>query len=173
MPFNPLAAEPIFLSLWICQHLHHAYISGFHSAPKGLTLWSACQQLLGSYIISIDNASIFRLDDIQHILLHHSSLDHSPTTLVVTVAPECTSDFDDHPPPLHLQLHDICHIAALQSLDGVGTPGNAQLSLPSHLHTTLDAFKADLHDINMAQLVYLQHAGMMEEDHSSALLINS
>jgi len=87
--------------------------------------------------------------------------------LVVTVAPECTSKFDDCPPPLHLRLHDICHIAALQLLDGVGMPINDQQSLHSHLHTALDAFEVDLYDVDMAQLVHrLQHSGMMEEERS-------
>ena len=166
MPFDSLAAEPLFLSFWICQRLHHAYISDFHLAPTDMTLQLACRQMLGSYVISIDNISVFGLDDIQHVLLQHSSLDHPPATLVVTVALECTSEFDDHPPPLHLQLHDLHHIAALQLLDGVGMPINVQLSLYSHVCTALDAFEADLHDVNMVQLVHLQHAGMTEEERS-------
>ncbi len=90
--------------------------------------------------------------------------------MVVTVAPECTSDFDNHPPPLHHWLHNLHHIAALQLLDRVGMAINAQLSLPGHLHTALNAFEANLHDINMAQLVHhLQHAGMTEEERSQAL----
>jgi len=95
--------------------------------------------------------------------------------LIVTVAPECTSNFDDQPPPLHLRLHDLHHIAALQSLDKVGIPVDAQVS--SNLKIVLfDTFKADLHDIDMAQLVHcLQHAGMTEQkkDHSSILLIDN
>jgi len=46
-------------------------------------------------------------------------------------------------------------------------PIDAQLPLLGHLHTALNAFKADLHDIDMVQLVHhLQHAGMMEEERS-------
>ncbi len=166
-PFDPLTAEHLFLSFWICQCLCHAYNSDFHLAPTDMTLWLAHQQLLGSYITSLDNTSVFGLDDIQHVLLQHSSLDHPLATLVVTVALEHISEFDDHPPPLHLWLHDLHHIAALQLLDGVGMPINVQLSLYSHVCTALDAFEADLHDVNMAQLPHhLQHAGMMEEERS-------
>jgi len=162
-----MAAESLFLSFRLCQRLRHVYISDFHLAPTGLTLQSARWQLLGSYVISIDHTSIFGLDDIQHLLLQYSSQDHPPTTLVVTVAPEHASDFDNRPPPLHLCLHDLCHIAALQLLDRVGMLIDAQLSLPGHLCAALDAFKADLHDIDMAQLVHrLQHAGMTEEERS-------
>jgi len=69
MPFDPLAVEPIFLSFWICQHLHCAYISDFHSAPTDMTLWLAHGQLLGSYVTSIDNVLVFGLEDIQCVLL--------------------------------------------------------------------------------------------------------
>jgi len=103
-----------------------------------MTLWSARHQLLGSYVTSIDNVLVFGLDDIQHVLLQHSSLDHPPATLVVTVALEHTSKFDNCPPPLHLWLHDLCHITALQLLDGVGMPINDQQSLHTHLCTALD-----------------------------------
>jgi len=74
--------------------------------------------------------------------------------LLVTVAPERVSDFDDRPPPLHLWLHDLCHIAALQSLDGVGMPIDIEPSSSGHLRMILNAFKADLHDIDMAQFVH-------------------
>jgi len=72
-----------------------------------MTLWLARRQLLGSYVTSIDSKSVFGLDDIQRVLLQYSSLDHPPATLIVTVAPERASDFDDRPPPLHLWLHDL------------------------------------------------------------------
>jgi len=167
MPFDPMAAESLFLSFRLCQRLRRVYISDFHLAPTGLTLRSARRQLLGSYVISIDDTPIFGIDDIQRLLLRYSSQDHPPATLLVTVAPERASDFDDRPPPLHLRLHDLRHIAALQSLDGVGMPINVEPSSSGHLRTVLNAFKADLHGINMVQFVHrLQHAGMTEEERS-------
>jgi len=154
MPFDPMAAESLFLSFRLCQRLRRVYISDFHLAPTELTLRSARRQLLGSYVISIDDTPIFRIDDIQRLLLRYSSQDHPPATLLVTVAPERASDFDDRPPPLHLRLHDLRHIAALQSLDGVGTPIDVEPSSSGHLRMVLNAFKADLHDIDMAQFVH-------------------
>jgi len=72
-------------------------------------------------------------------------------------------------------LHDLHHIVALQSLDKVGIPVDAQVSSDLQI-VLLYTFKADLHDIDMAQLVHcLQHAGMTEQkkDHSGILLIDN
>jgi len=114
------------------------------------------------YVVSINNAPIFSLDDLHCALLHHSSLDHPPTTLEITVAPECTSTFGDQLPPLHLRLHDLHHIAALQSLDRV-----VCLSMILYLHLAVYALLLITSKINMAQLVHqLQHTGMTEEERS-------
>jgi len=132
---------------------------------SGFTLCSARHQLIGSYVVSINNTPIFSLDDIHHVLLQYSSSDHSPTTLEAMVAPECASNFDDQSQPLHLCLHDVCHIAALQSLDGEGMPVTAQISSSNTPWTTIDTFKAGLSNIDMTRLVHhLQHAGMIEEE---------
>ncbi len=139
------------------------YVSDFHLVPSGFTLCLAQCQLIGSYVVSINNTPIYSLDDIHCALLQHSSLDHSPTTLEV---PKCASSFDDwSQESLHLHLHDVCHIAALQSLDREGMPVNAQILPSNTLWTTIDIFKAGLFNINMAQFVHCQkHAGMMEEE---------
>jgi len=110
MPFDPLAAEPISLSFCICQCLHHAYISDFHLAPTGFTLHSAHWQLLGSYVVSINNASVFRLNDIQHILLQHSTLDHPPTTLLMLLLNVLQILKSVH----HLCIYDCMTFAILQ-----------------------------------------------------------
>jgi len=42
----------------------------------------------------------------------------------IVLVPAHSSDFDDRAPPLHLHLHDLCRIHALQSIAREGTACN-------------------------------------------------
>jgi len=45
-----------------------AYLVDIHHQPIGFSLWSARQQLLGSYFVSINNVLIFTTADIKQLL---------------------------------------------------------------------------------------------------------
>jgi hypothetical protein len=56
---------------------------------------------------------------------------HAPlTTAELVLAPERKTDHDGHPGPLHLQLADLHHVCALQSLAGEGDVCNN--AAPAH-----------------------------------------
>jgi len=110
------AEHPFSLSFCSCNHMRCAYLADIHQQPIGFSLRSAWRQLLGSYVVSINNTPIFTTADIDQLLSSLQRLDSIPTTVELVLAPDRSSAFDNHPPPLHLHLHDLHHIHALQSM---------------------------------------------------------
>jgi len=69
---------------------------------------------LGSYIVSISDISLFSITDVDtaHQLIWAPN-QTQPMNITVVLAPECHSNFDDHPSPTQLCLHDLYCIATL------------------------------------------------------------
>jgi len=125
---------PFGIEVSTCAHLCHAYISSFSPPPLGYTLHAAHQKFLDSYVISINNQSMFSTSDIDTIHTHLQSNGHqNPTTLTMVLVPEWQSSFDNHPLPTQLQVHDLWHISALQLLMMEGTTVQINQSLSNHL----------------------------------------
>jgi len=132
----PFAAEDLFpfgIDVASCLHLHRAYITSFLWAPLGRTLRVVCRSFLGSYIISITDIPVFNVGDLSVVLQHLCSLDSFPPhSVVLILAPEWHSSFDDCPSSVHLRLHDLCHLSALRSITGEGLTMTAFVAALSH-----------------------------------------
>ena len=80
--------------------------------------------------------------DIDAILERLHQLPQAPATVCIKLAPEHCSH--SSPVPLHLRLHDLCHISALQSVAGEGM--------------TCDKFCHAVHE----QATHLKHSDMSD-----------
>jgi len=75
-----------------------------------------CCMLLGLYVISIFDQPVFSPNDLMTIHTFIQLQQTLPTVILIVLAPECRSSFDDHPTPTQLCVHDLCHGSALPSL---------------------------------------------------------
>ena len=120
----------------------------------------------------MNNVPIFTTVDIECLLSSLRQLATVPTTIEIVLAPDRSSVFDDHAPSLHLCLHDLRHIHALQLIAREGTASNIDdipfdevppVSSPHVLDRTLES---SLCDVDMACLVYhLQNSDMTDAEH--------
>jgi len=163
--------QPLSLSFRSCDHMKHAYLADIYRPPIGFSIRSAWHLLLGSYIVSLNNVPVFMLDDIQHLLSSLQVSEHVPATIEVVLAPDCSSLFDDRAPPLHLCLHDLHHVHALQSIAREGIACGItdilfnELPPPASLCSLIKSMEASFCDIDMACMVYrLQTSGMTDEE---------
>jgi len=154
-----------------CDSMKCAYLADIYRPPIGFSIRSAQRLLLGSYIVSLNNVPVFTLDDIQHLLSLLQLSEHVPATIEVVLAPDCSSLFDDRAPPLHLRLHDLCCLHALQSVAGEGIAcGITDIPFdesppPASLCSLIKSMEASFCDTNMARMVYrLQTSGMTDEE---------
>ena len=172
MPLDLSAEDPLSLSFRSCHRLKRAYLADIHCRPIGLTLQLARRTLLGSYVVSVNGTPVFAVTDISKLL---SSLQDTtepvPSTLEVVLAPARSSSFDDRTPLLHLRLHDLRHIHALQLVAGEDVPCNVtdapfDETLACKVHTSVRSLEASLCDIDMACAVVhcLQTSGMTDEE---------
>ena len=117
-------------NLWICQtdmyfdpldfHPFGVEVKTFTHKPVGYTLWNTQHLYYGSYHVSISDHPVFLLSDIDTTVLHLCSWNDFPLYLVSLTAPNCQSSFDDCPAPMHICLHVLCCLSALQSLLVIG-----------------------------------------------------
>ncbi len=116
----PFAAEDLFpfgIDVASCSRLHCAYVTFFLRAPLDCPLGVVHCSLLGSYVISIADIPVSNVGDLSVILQCLCSLDSFPShSVVLVLAPEWQSSFDDCPSSVHLQLHDLHHLSALWSI---------------------------------------------------------
>jgi len=108
--------------------------------------------------------------DIDCLLSSLRCSDNVPVTIEIVLAPARSSDFDDRAPPLHLCLHDLCCIHALQLIAREGTASNIndipfdEVPPVSSPHVLDKALESSLCDVDMACLVYhLQNSDMTDE----------
>jgi len=138
--YDPNDPFPFGFRPSICNRLRRAYITDFTRPPVAYTLRAARRTLLGSYVVSISDLPIFTLDDIDstHRLLC-APHQPRPATIVVVLAPERRSSFDDRSSPSQLRLHDIRYITALRSTTGEGTT----VDIRQDISSTCDLISAD------------------------------
>jgi hypothetical protein len=99
-----------------CSRLCHAFVSTIHCVPVGCKAHFFCQGFMGSYIVSINDTPIFDSADIEQVLNGLRTLASPPATIELELAPELKSDHHGRSSPLHLCMHDLHHITALQSI---------------------------------------------------------
>jgi len=113
----------------------------------------------GAYVVSLDNKPVFAVADIDKILDALWRQSPRPSTVDIELAPEDRTSFDDRPAPLHLRMHDLQHICALQSTAGEGMTADER-------RVALDSFASDLSPTDLTE--YLQHRlqtdGMTNEE---------
>ena len=95
----------------------------------------------------MDGTPVFSMSDLTNVIDHLLLQTPVPTTVDLVLAPEHCSTFADCPSPLHLCMHDLHHICALQSISGEGMTVDAY-------HISLDAFASDLTDIELLKVIH-------------------
>ena len=141
-----------------CRRLQRAFVTSISRAATRQSLRSFRKKYLGSYVVSINDEPVFSVADVARIAERLRALPTVPDTVPVVLAPERTADFDDRPPPLHLRMHDLRHVCALQSVSGEGKTFD-------EYRTALSAFESDLTDIEMTEVIHrLQTEGMTMEE---------
>jgi hypothetical protein len=104
-------------------------------------------QYLGSYIVSVNSIPVFSLFDVEAQIAQLLQQDPAPLSVDLVFAPECHSAFDDHPSPLHLCMHDLCQICALQLVSGEGLTFN-------QYQATLEDFVLDVTDVELSAVIH-------------------
>jgi hypothetical protein len=155
---QPDSDSPLGLSFDTCARLKRAYVSAVHRPPPGGALRTFRRQHLGSYIVSVNDVPVFSVSDLDTYVSALLAGSTVPATVSLVLAPERRSSFDDRPSPLHLRMHDLRRICALQSVSGEGMT-------PDGYRESLDSFASDLSDVEMASVIHrLQTEGMTEEE---------
>jgi hypothetical protein len=127
-----------------------------HVTPN-CTLRAFHRQHLGSYIVSVDDVPVFSISDIDDYVSSLLTSPSVPATVSLVLAPERRSAFDDCPSPLHLRMHDLRRISALQAVSGEGMTSN-------NYRESLDAFTSES-DVNMTFVIQrLQTEDMTAEE---------
>jgi len=131
--YNTHDTLPFGIEVSTCTCVCHAYISSFSCPPLGYTLCTAHWKFLGSYVISINDQSVFSTSDINTI---HPTYNPVGTK---TLPPwlwflhlNDNQSFDNCPLPTQLQVHNLWHISALQLLTREGMTVEINQSLFNH-----------------------------------------
>jgi hypothetical protein len=117
---SPKSSSLLGLTFDTCSQLCRAFISQIDWRPVGHSLRGSCSKFTGSYIVSINDSPVFSIANVTQIIDGLCNDPDCPSQVELILAPECRSDFNDHPSPLHLHMHDLRHICALQSVSGEG-----------------------------------------------------
>jgi hypothetical protein len=113
------ATNPLGFEFCDCSQFHRAFIRQFDRPGVSFSLAAYRRRFLGSYIISINDVPTFSSSSIQEVIndLCRTAPDEDPPIVNVTLAPERKSDVRASGGlPLHLRLHDLCHVCALRSV---------------------------------------------------------
>ena len=141
-----------------CPRFRRAYLSRFRTAPIGQSLATIRRRYMGSYVVALNNTPIFHLSDIENVLTRLRSLPTPPSTVDIVLAPERLSDSDDRGSPLHLRLHDLRRVCALQSV-----PREDLTS--AEYQSALDAHMAEMSTAEMSEIIHrLQTDEMTDEE---------
>jgi hypothetical protein len=89
---------------------------------------------------------VFSINDIDCIVNHLRSSFAPPTTIQVELAKECQTDHNPHATPLHLHMHDLQCICALQFVAGEGMTYD-------EYHTAVHEFASDLTMMEMSAVI--------------------
>ena len=158
VPFDPESPTPLGITFDSCSRLKHAYVKAIHRPALSGTLRAFRREHVGSYVVSVNDVPIFSLSDLDACLASLALQSPTPASIDLVLAPERRSAFDDRPSPLHLRMHDLRRICALQSVSGEGMT-------PDGYRTALDAFASDLSDVELSAVIHrLQTKGMTPEE---------
>ena len=154
---EPDSDSPLGFDLDTCDRLHRAFISAVHRPLLGRTL-RASKSHKGSYLVSINGFPVFTLQDVNKIIADLCSTSPVPSTVEILLAPEQRAAFDDRPSPLHLRMHDLRRVCALQHVSSEGKTS-------TEFNTALHDFDADLTDVEMSEVIHrLQTETMTMEE---------
>jgi hypothetical protein len=126
--------SPLGMTFASCSRLRRAFVSEISRSAVGRSLRMFRRQFVGSYVVSVNDVPVFSLSDVESVLDRLHALPSPPATIELVLAPERRSDFDDRPSPLHLRMHDLCHVCALQSVSGEGLTFDEYRSSLENLH---------------------------------------
>ena len=121
------------------------HVTKILSAPVGHKVGPFCHAFTSSYIVSVNDQPVFHVTNVLGIL-HSLALGPSPHTIKLELAPECCSNQHNHAMPLHLHMHDLQWVCALQSVAGEG------MSFDEY-HNVLDEFAANMTSSKMSDLL--------------------
>ena len=120
----------------------------------------------GAYVVSINGRPVFDPEDIDTKLQQIYSSSHPPDTIQIELAPEKKCDHGtSRATPVHLRMHDLCRVCALQSVAGEDMTCNKYSD-------ALDDFASDLTYSEMSAVISewavcrVQSDGMTDEERS-------
>ena len=155
---DPAADSPLGLGFDTCSRLKRVFVSAVHRPAAGSNLRAFRRQHLGSYVVSINDVPVFSVSDLESLVTSLLAQPSIPATVDLVLAPERRSDFDDRPSPLHLRMHDLRRICALQSISGEGMTF-------ADYRSSLDTAASDLTEVAMSNVIHrLQTEGMTPEE---------
>ena len=158
VPFDPDSLSPLGLHFDLCSWLRRAYVCSIRHAPPGEHLHAFCHHHVGSYVVSLSGSPVFSLTALEAAIACLYALTPTPLSVEIVLALEHRSSFNDQPPPIHLHLHDLCCICALQLVSGEG------MTLDQY-RSALDTFASELSEVKMLMVIHhLQTAGMTPEE---------
>jgi len=158
------ALSPLGLDFDKCNRLHRAYLSAVHRTPLTLPpgqrrgLKSFRNSFLHSYVLSINDERVFDPTDVDKVLARLAALPSPPTEISVVLVPERDSRDSSKSPPLHLRLHDLRRICALQSVSGEGISS-------SECQARIAAQMSDMSNSEMMEVIHsLKNEEMTDEE---------
>jgi hypothetical protein len=149
---------PLGMDFATCPRLMRAYVRSFSNLPVGVRMKRFRSRFVGAYIVSVDGCPVFSIDDIHDVISKFGSSDAAPATVHVELAMERKADHSSRLTPLHLRMHDLQHVCALQSVAGEGMTYDEYRSV-------LEEFASDLTPMEMTMVMNrLQANGMTDEE---------
>ena len=140
------ADSPLHMEFDTCHRLLRAYVRKFNKLPVGNRSRKFRSDNVGSYIVSIDDTPVFSIADIDAVLDRLRSSPVPPATLHVELAKERRTDHNPRATPLHLRMHDLQRVCALQSVAGEGMTYDEYRGV-------VDEFASDLTPMEMSAVI--------------------
>lgn len=160
---EPGAEFPLGFEFCDCSSYHRAFISRIDRPCLSSSLTTFRRKYTGSYIVAIDGTPTFSSDSIHKLVTDLCASSSSNSFEIdILLAPERRADVRaPNNTPLHLRLHDLRRICALQSI----TPDASSHLSPADLRRAIDHFESLLTNHDMAAIIHrLQTDCMIPEE---------
>jgi hypothetical protein len=146
MPLDLDSLAPLAMEFDTCHQLLQAHVTKFLKLPTGKRIQTFRHDYTGAYVVSVNESPVFSVDDNDCIVDRLCSSSAPPTTIRVELAKERRTEHNPRATPLHLRMHDLRCICALQLVAGEGMTYD-------EYHAAVDEFASDLTLMEMSTVI--------------------
>jgi hypothetical protein len=146
MPLDLDSPALLAIEFDTCHRLLWAHVTNFLKLSTAKCIQKFQHDYSGAYVVSVNESPVFSINNIDCIVDRLCSSSAPPTTIGFELAKECQTEHNPCATPLHLCMHDLQCICALQSVAGEGMAYD-------EYHDAIDEFASNLTLMEMSAVI--------------------